>query len=189
MTQKVKEHILAVRATGGTNMFDVPVVQRIAQSLNFFELVNYLADRDNWKEYSHFIMTGEAPIEDDESEENKVIGHVALPYKDQINIPTDMNDPEAAKTAVELQFPDTFCAIAHDVIRYFDGSMFLYRYKDHYVVTDESLYLTDHGDGSREAPYGGPRWTGDDLDELESWLEGIAADYDAAGDIPGWPPA
>ena len=189
MTQKVKDQILAIRETGRTNMFAANTVQQIALELDFFELACYLDDRDNRREYSHFIMTGEAPIEDDESEATKLIGHVAIPYEDQINVPTDMNDPEAAKTAVELQFPDTFCAIAHDVIRYFDGSMFLYRYKDHYVVTDEALYLTEHGDGSREAPYGGPRWTGDDLDELEAWLEGIAADYDAAGDIPGWPPA
>ncbi len=189
MTQKVKDQILTVRDDGGSNMFDVAGVQLIALNLGLLELVDYLSDHDNYREYVYFIMTGDAPIEDDEPEENKASNHIALPYKDQINVPTDMNDPEAAKTAVELQFPDTFCAIAQDVIRYFDGSMFLYRYKDHYVVTDESLYLTDHGDGSRAAPYGGPRWTGDDLDELESWLEGIAADYDAAGDIPGWPPA
>ena len=116
--------------------------------------------------------------------------HRAMPYKDQsINVPIDMNDPGSAKTAVELEFPDTFCAFAYDVIRYFEGSMFLFRYKGHYVVTDESLYLTEYGDGSPEAPFGAPRWTGDDLDELEVWLEGIAADYNAVGDIPGWPPA
>ena len=116
--------------------------------------------------------------------------HQAKPYADQtVNVPVDMNDPEAAKTAVELEFPDTFCARAYDVVRYFEGTMYLYRYKDHFVVTDESLYLTEHGDGSYAALIGAPRWTGDDLDELEEWLEGIAADYDAAGDIPGWPPA
>ena len=116
--------------------------------------------------------------------------HIAKPYADQtVNPPIDMTDPEGAKTAVELEFPDTFCAFAYDVVRYFEGSMFLYRYKDHYVVTDESLYLTEHGDGSPGAPFGGPRWIGDDLDELEVWLEGIAADYNADGNVPGWPPA
>lgn len=66
MTQKVKEQILAVRETGGSNMFDVNGVMRIASDLDFFELVNYLADHNNRREYSHFIMTGEAPMEDDE---------------------------------------------------------------------------------------------------------------------------
>ncbi len=66
MTQKIKEQILAVRETGGSNMFDVNGVMRIANDLNFFELVCYLDDRDNRREYSRFIMTGEAPMEDDE---------------------------------------------------------------------------------------------------------------------------
>lgn len=66
MTQKIKEQILAVRDDGGSNMFDVNGVMRIAYDLDLYELVNYLADHDNHREYSHFIMTGEAPMEDDE---------------------------------------------------------------------------------------------------------------------------
>lgn len=64
MTAKIKEQILAVRDTGLTNMFDVNMVQRIANDLNFFELVLYL--EDNKKEYANFIITGEAPMEDEE---------------------------------------------------------------------------------------------------------------------------
>ena len=55
-----------------------------------------------------------------------------------------------------------------------------------YVATDESLYLTEHGDGSHEAPFGAPRWTGDSLEEFERWLEELADVYDEDGDIPGW---
>lgn len=66
MTQKIKEQILAVRDDGGSNMFDVNGVMRIAYDLDLYELVNYLADRDNHREYSRFIMTGEAPMEEEE---------------------------------------------------------------------------------------------------------------------------
>ena len=66
MTTQIREQILAVRDDGGSNMFDINGVMRIANDLELFELVNYLADRDNRREYSHFIMTGEAPIEDEE---------------------------------------------------------------------------------------------------------------------------
>ena len=58
MDEKVKEQILAIRDTGLTNMFDLPVVQRLAYERDFFDLVVYLEEHP--KEYVHFIMTGEA---------------------------------------------------------------------------------------------------------------------------------
>lgn len=58
MTDKIKEDVLKVRATGRTNMFDVYTVQRIAYELELFDLVMYLEEKDNWKEYTHFILTG-----------------------------------------------------------------------------------------------------------------------------------
>ena len=58
MDDRVKEQILAIRDTGLTNMFDVPVVQRLAYERGFYELVLYLEDHQ--KEYVHFILTGEA---------------------------------------------------------------------------------------------------------------------------------
>ena len=58
MTEKVKEQILASRDTGLTNMFDIPMVQRLAYERDFFELVTYL--EDHRKEYVRFILTGEA---------------------------------------------------------------------------------------------------------------------------------
>ena len=39
MDEKVREQILAIRDTGLTNMFDVPVVQRLAYERDFYELV------------------------------------------------------------------------------------------------------------------------------------------------------
>lgn len=56
MTAKVKKQILVIRDTGLTNMFDVNLVQRIANDMNFYELVIYI--EENRKEYINFIMTG-----------------------------------------------------------------------------------------------------------------------------------
>lgn len=63
MTKKIKEQILAVRDTGETNMFDTRMVQFIANREGYYDLVVYLMD--NRKEYAHFIITGEAPMEDE----------------------------------------------------------------------------------------------------------------------------
>ncbi len=58
MTEKVKEQILAIRDTGLTNMFDLPMVQRLAFERDFYDLVIYLEEHP--KEYAHFILTGES---------------------------------------------------------------------------------------------------------------------------------
>ena len=57
MDEKVKGQILAIRDTGLTNMFDLPVVQRLAYERDFYELVCWLEDHK--KEYVRFILTGE----------------------------------------------------------------------------------------------------------------------------------
>ena len=57
MTPTIREQILAVRDTGLTNMFDVTAVQRIAYSMDFFELVLFLEEHQ--REYARFILTGE----------------------------------------------------------------------------------------------------------------------------------
>jgi len=57
MTEKIKEQILAVRATGATNMFDAQTVQRIAFDSRYYELVNFI--EDDVKAYVRFILTGE----------------------------------------------------------------------------------------------------------------------------------
>jgi hypothetical protein len=57
MDEKVKEQILAIRETGLTNMFDLPMVQRLAYERDFYELVCWIEDHK--KEYTHFILTGE----------------------------------------------------------------------------------------------------------------------------------
>ena len=57
MTETVREQILAIRDTGLTNMFDLPMVQRLAYERDFFDLVIYIEEHPT--EYVHFILTGE----------------------------------------------------------------------------------------------------------------------------------
>ena len=57
MPDKVREQILAIRDTGLTNMFDVPMVQRLAFERDMYELVVWLDEHK--KEYVRFIMYGE----------------------------------------------------------------------------------------------------------------------------------
>ena len=64
MTAKVREQILKVRDTGRTNMFDTNGVQYVANELGLYDLVVYLMDKENRKEYSRFIFTGETNIEE-----------------------------------------------------------------------------------------------------------------------------
>ena len=58
MRDKLIEEILTVRDTGRTNMFDVYGVQRIANELELYDLVIFLEEKKNWKEYTRFILTG-----------------------------------------------------------------------------------------------------------------------------------
>ena len=57
MNEKIREQILAVRKTGRSNMFDVLMVQNIANAMRFYELVVFLEEHRG--EYVHFILTGE----------------------------------------------------------------------------------------------------------------------------------
>ena len=93
--------------------------------------------------------------------------------------PVDMNDREAEDAAVELTLPEGFSNKAKACWDYFEGAGFIYVYKDHLVVTDEGLYLTEHGDDTHEAPFGAPRWVCDTWEELEQILEETYDDLEA----------
>lgn len=57
MTVKIRDQILAVRDTGRTNMFDINMVQVIADEMKFYELVIFI---EEYKDaYVRFILTGE----------------------------------------------------------------------------------------------------------------------------------
>lgn len=71
MTRTIRRQILRVRDDGRVNMFDVNGVMWVASDLQLYDLVVYLDDRDNRREYSHFIMTGEADIKDDGTEDEE----------------------------------------------------------------------------------------------------------------------
>ena len=56
MTEIIREQILAVRATGKTNMFDIKAVFELAVQMDFAELADFIFM--DTKAYSHFILTG-----------------------------------------------------------------------------------------------------------------------------------
>ena len=56
MNPIIKEQILAIRETGETNMFDVPVVEIIAIRDGYYDLADYLSEHKI--EYCRFILTG-----------------------------------------------------------------------------------------------------------------------------------
>ena len=95
--------------------------------------------------------------------------------------PIDKNDPFSASSAVFIEWPESFSAKANETIRYFDDSAFLFRYKGQLIITDESLWLTDFGDGSIGSPIGGPRAVLDTMDQVEDWLEAVHSDLEADG--------
>ena len=104
--------------------------------------------------------------------------HMIVGYR-----PTDRNDRENERSAVELALPTSFSEKAKACWEYFEGTAFIFDYKGRLVVTDESLYLTEHGNGSREAPFGGPRWICDSWEELESILEKVYDELAEDGEI------
>lgn len=57
MDEKIKEQILYIRSTGLTNMFDIPMVQKLANEYGFYELVVFL--EENRDSYIHFILYGD----------------------------------------------------------------------------------------------------------------------------------
>ncbi|MCM1506627.1 MAG: hypothetical protein NC177_05765 [Ruminococcus flavefaciens] len=85
--------------------------------------------------------------------------------------PIDKNDRTNEKTAVRLSLPDNFSEKAKACWKYFMGAAFIFEYKEHLVITDEGLYLTEHGDGTHGNPIGFPRWVCDSWEEFEKILE------------------
>lgn len=57
MNTKIKEQILAIRNTGLTNMFDIHMVQGLADEMGFYELVVFI--EEHREEYVHFIIHGD----------------------------------------------------------------------------------------------------------------------------------
>lgn len=85
----------------------------------------------------------------------------------------------AGREAILVGWPDNFSEKAKTVIRYLDDTAFLFLYKGKYVVTDESLWLMEDGDGSSMRPYGSPRFESDTIKEVEGWLESVYNDLRA----------
>ena len=94
----------------------------------------------------------------------------------------DRDDPQASKNAIEYELPTGFSEKAKRFWEYLEGTAFIFSYKGRLVVTDESLALTDGGDGTWENPIRCIRGSFKNWKALERWLE---AECDAA-EADGW---
>lgn len=54
MDEKIRQHIIAIRDSGLTNMFDLPYVQRLAFDRNYYDLVLFIEEHRD--EYVRFIL-------------------------------------------------------------------------------------------------------------------------------------
>jgi len=57
MNEKIVSQIRDIRNSGRVNMFDVPGVQRMAFTMEFYELICFI--EENRAAYVRFILTGE----------------------------------------------------------------------------------------------------------------------------------
>lgn len=57
MKPVIKRQVIAIRDTERTNMFDINMVQYIANELGYYDLVVFI--EEHRKEYVRFILTGE----------------------------------------------------------------------------------------------------------------------------------
>ena len=164
-------------------------------------------DRQSWSRWEAIDFFGQGAAECDGAEKARyttillklIAGEVvcsdsendaALKYLREDNAltwcgadPIDMNDRESEHTAVELSLPDGLSEKAKACWDYFDGTAYAYEYKGRLIVTDESLWLTAHGNGTPEAPIGFPRWEVDSWEELEKTLEVVYDELKKDGEI------
>ena len=74
--------------------------------------------------------------------------------------PTDSEDPDAAKYAIQLDYPSSFSEKAKGAIAALEGAEACYYYMESFIITNEGCDL------SKDV-----RWQGDTLEEMECWLE------------------
>lgn len=106
MKQTVKEQILKVRSTCETNMFDVDAVMRIAYDNGWYELVSWLSDAANRKEYCRFIFTGETDAGETASTKSSVKPKPEDPKPNATESKTET--PQATKEEAEAKLSALF---------------------------------------------------------------------------------
>ena len=111
MTEKVRDQILQIRASGETNMLAVNMVQRIAYERGFYDLVNYI--EENRKGYAHFILTGEdLPDEGGEKPKTKKLYRVTITETRKRTVTEEAESAEAAERQVQEDWEE--CAYLLD---------------------------------------------------------------------------
>ena len=77
-------------------------------------------------------------------------------------------------TAVAMDWPEDLSEKAKEALGYLDDTAYLFHYLGKYIITDESLWLTEFGNGTMDSPYGFPRAEFSSLEEVGPWLESVA---------------
>ena len=77
-------------------------------------------------------------------------------------------------TAVAMDWPEDLSEKAKEALEYLDDTAYLFHYLGKYIITDESLWLTEFGGGSTNSPFGFPRAELSSLKEVGPWLESVA---------------
>ena len=90
--------------------------------------------------------------------------------------PIDKNNLDGVygATAVALDWPEDLSKKAKEALDYLDDTAYLFHYLGKYIITDESLWLTEFGNGTMDSPYDFPRAEFSSLDEAGPWLECVA---------------
>lgn len=76
-------------------------------------------------------------------------------------------------TAVALDWPEDLSKKAKEALDYLDDTAYLFHYLGKYIITDESLWLTEYGSGKRNDPWESPRAEFQSLEKIEPWLENV----------------
>ena len=63
---------------------------------------------------------------------------------------------------------------AKKALDYLDDTAYLFHYLGKYIITDESLWLSEFGNGTMDSPFGFPRIELSRLEEVGPWLESVA---------------
>lgn len=77
-------------------------------------------------------------------------------------------------TAEAMDWPEDLSEKAKEALEYLDDTAYLFHYLGKYIITDESLWLTEFGIGTLDSPYGFPRAELSSIEEVGPWLESVA---------------
>lgn len=86
-------------------------------------------------------------------------------------IDRNSNDSAYGMTAVPVEWPDDLTRSQEMARAYWEDEAAVFKYMGRYVITDDSGYLTEWGDGTEGKPFGGPMAVLDTEEDVRDWLD------------------